>query len=74
MIKHFLTRPATDAAVKSVIGKTARPAASGLNVAATVIDEDDATFYVKPGKNEELCRFVCDHDAAEASLLEYEPG
>ena len=74
MIKQFLTRQVTEAAVKEVIGKTTRSAASGLNVAATVIDEDDVTFYVKPGKNEELCRFVCNHDAAKAFLREYEPG
>ena len=73
MIKQFLTRQVTEAAVKEVIGKTIRPAASGLNVAATVIDEDDVTFYVKPGKKEELCRFVCDHEAAKAFLREYAP-
>ena len=66
MIKQPLTRQVAEAAVKEVFGKTTRPAASGLNVAATVIDEDDVTFYVKPGNIDEPCRFVCDHKAAKA--------
>ena len=73
MIKQFLTRQVTEAAVADVIVKATRPAAGGLNIAATAINEDDVTFNVQPGMVEQLCTFVCDHEAAKVFLHEYAP-
>jgi len=73
MIKQFLTRQVTEAAVANVIVKTTRPAASGLNIAVAAINEDDVTFNVHPGMAEQLCNLVCDYEAATAFLHEYAP-
>ena len=73
MIKQFLTRQVTEAAVADVIVKISRPASNGVSIAAAAINEDDITFNVQPGKAEELCRLVCNHQAANDFLHDYAP-
>merc|ERR1711920_85027 len=70
MIKQFLTRQVTEAAVADVIVKTTRPASSGLTIAAAAVSEDDVTFNVQPGMAEQLCNLVCDYQAANVFLHE----
>ena len=71
MIKQFLERQVTEAAVAGVIVKTTRPSACGLNIAAAAINEDDVSFNVQPGMTEQLRRIVCDFQAARVFLHGY---
>ena len=73
MIKQFLTRQVTEAAVADVIVKTTQPSSCGLNIAAAAINEDDVSFDVQPGRTEHLRNLVCDSQAAHAFLQEYAP-
>ena len=73
MIKQFLTRQVTEAAVAGVIVKTTRPSSCGLNIAAAAINEDDVSFDVQPGRTEHLRNLVCDYQAAHSFLQEYAP-
>ena len=63
MLKQFLTRQVTEAAVANVVAKSVRPGGRGLSIASFAVCEDDIKLETAANMTETF-NFMCDGEAA----------
>ena len=71
MLKQFLTRQVTEAAVANVVVKTSRPEHSGFSAATFSVCEDDIFWETKPNKINDFFKIMCDCEAAKSFFEQY---
>ena len=71
MLKQFLTRQVTEAAVANVVVKTIRPEDHGLSVASFAVCEDDIIWETEPNMTDHFFNIMCDCEAANLFFEQY---
>ena len=71
MLKQFLTRQVTQAAVANVVVKTIRPEQHGSSVASFAVCEDDIFWETKPNMTDDFFNIICDCEAAKSFFEQY---
>ena len=71
MLKQFLTRQVTEAAVANVVVKSARPGDRGLSIGSFAVCEDDIKWETAANMTENFFNFMCDCEAANLFFEQY---
>ena len=71
MVKQFLTRQVTEAAVANVVVKTVRPGDRGLSFASFAVCEDDIIWETAPNMTVNFFNIMCDREAANLFFEQY---
>ena len=71
MLKQFLTRQVTEAAMANVVVKTSRPEHSGFSAVTFAVCEDDICWETKPNMINDFFKIMCDCEAAKSFFDQY---
>ena len=71
MLKQFLTRQVTEAAMANLVVQTSRPEHCGFSASTFSICEDDIFWETKPNKINDFFKIMCDCEAAKSFFEQY---
>ena len=71
MLKQFLTRQVTEAAIANLVVQIRRPEHCSLSASTLSVCEDDIFWKIIPNKISEFFEIMCDYKAATSFLSQY---